>query len=63
MKNGPSKHQTKILLYTPIVICGFRTSSFNERVDRLAKGLLFIGIKPGDKVGVWAKNVPPIGQH
>lgn len=36
----------------------FSYKQFNERVDRLAKGLLFIGIKPGDKVGVWAKNVP-----
>jgi len=36
----------------------FSYSQFNERVDQLAKGLLFIGIKPGDKVGIWAKNVP-----
>ncbi|WP_319479802.1 AMP-binding protein [uncultured Draconibacterium sp.] len=36
----------------------FSYKQFNERVDSLAKGLLFIGIKPGDKVGVWAKNVP-----
>ena len=32
--------------------------SFNERVDRLAKGLLAIGIQKGDHVGVWARNVP-----
>ena len=31
---------------------------FNERVDRLAKGLLAIGIQKGDHVGVWARNVP-----
>ncbi len=31
---------------------------FNKRVDTLAKGLLSIGVKKGDKVGVWAKNVP-----
>lgn len=36
----------------------FSYSQFNERVNQLAKGLLYIGIKPGDKVGVWAKNVP-----
>jgi fatty-acyl-CoA synthase len=36
----------------------FTYSEFNKRVDALAKGLLFIGIKPGDKVGIWAKNVP-----
>ncbi len=36
----------------------FTYSAFNDRVDRLAKGLLYIGVKPGDKVGIWAKNVP-----
>ncbi len=36
----------------------FTYGEFNNRVDALAKGLLFIGIKPGDKVGIWAKNVP-----
>jgi fatty-acyl-CoA synthase len=36
----------------------FTYSQFNERVNRMAKGLLSIGVKPGDKVGVWATNVP-----
>lgn len=36
----------------------FTYRQFNERVNNLAKGLLYIGVKPGDKVGVWAKNVP-----
>jgi len=36
----------------------FTYAEFNDRVDQLAKGLLFIGIRPGDKVGIWAKNVP-----
>jgi fatty-acyl-CoA synthase len=36
----------------------FTYSQFNERVDRLAKGLISIGVKPGDKVGIWATNVP-----
>ena len=36
----------------------FSYAEFNERVDNLAKGLLSIGVKKGDKVGVWAKNVP-----
>ncbi|HPJ57819.1 MAG TPA: AMP-binding protein [Kiritimatiellia bacterium] len=31
---------------------------FDERVNRLAKGLLAIGIGKGDHVGIWAKNVP-----
>jgi fatty-acyl-CoA synthase len=36
----------------------FTYAQFNKRVDNLAKGLLYIGVKPGDKVGIWAKNVP-----
>ena len=31
---------------------------FNDRVNQLAKGLMSIGVKPGDKVGMWATNVP-----
>jgi fatty-acyl-CoA synthase len=27
-------------------------------VDKLAKGLMYIGVGKGDKVGVWANNVP-----
>lgn len=36
----------------------FSYAEFNNRVDKLAKGLLYIGIQPGDKVGIWANNVP-----
>ena len=33
-------------------------AEFDERTDRLAKGLLAIGMEPGDHLGVWARNVP-----
>jgi fatty-acyl-CoA synthase len=36
----------------------FTYSQFNQRVDQLAKGLMSIGVKQGDKVGIWATNVP-----
>ncbi|MBP1946716.1 AMP-binding protein [Methanobacterium petrolearium] len=36
----------------------FTYKEFDERVNLLAKGLLAIGIKKGDHVGIWAKNVP-----
>jgi fatty-acyl-CoA synthase len=36
----------------------FTYAQFNDRVDKLAKGLISIGVKPDDKVGVWATNVP-----
>ena len=36
----------------------FTYAQFDKRVDYLAKGLLAIGIKRGDHVGMWATNVP-----
>lgn len=36
----------------------FTYAEFNERVDRLSKAFIQIGIQKGDKVGVWAKNIP-----
>jgi len=36
----------------------FSYSEFNQRVDLLAKGLLHIGMRPGEKLGIWANNVP-----
>jgi fatty-acyl-CoA synthase len=36
----------------------FTYGEFDERVNRLAKGMLAIGIKKGDHVGIWAPNVP-----
>lgn len=36
----------------------FTYLQFNERVDRLARGLISIGVKKGDKIGIWATNVP-----
>ena len=32
-------------------------AEFDERTDNLAKGLLAIGMKPGDHLGVWARNI------
>ena len=36
----------------------FSYKEFNERANKLAKGLIAIGIEKGDHVGIWAKNVP-----
>ncbi len=36
----------------------FNYSQFNERVEDLAKGLLALGLKKGDHIGIWARNVP-----
>ncbi len=31
---------------------------FSDEVDRTAKGLLAMGVKPGEHVGIWATNLP-----
>jgi fatty-acyl-CoA synthase len=36
----------------------FTYSNFDKRVNKLAKGLLSIGVQKGHHVGVWATNVP-----
>ena len=36
----------------------FTYKQFDERVNKLAKGLLSIGVTKGDHVGIWALNVP-----
>jgi len=36
----------------------FTYKQFDERVNKLAKGLLSIGVTKGDNVGIWALNVP-----
>ncbi len=36
----------------------FSYATFNQRVDNLAKSLLYLGLRKGDKLGVFANNVP-----
>ena len=36
----------------------FTYKAFNERVNCFALGLMSIGVKHGDKIGIWAPNVP-----
>ena len=33
-------------------------ADFDRRTDDMAKGLMAIGVRKGDHVGVWARNVP-----
>ncbi len=33
-------------------------AQFSEDVDKFAKGLISLGVKPGDHVAIWATNVP-----
>lgn len=43
--------------YTPTATTE-RPGEFSETVDRVAKGLMALGVKKGDKVAIWATNVP-----
>ncbi len=57
------EHWVKVQPYDEFLIYPDRQlrltyEDFNARVDRFAKGLLHIGVGHGDKVGVWAKNIP-----
>ena len=36
----------------------FTYKEFDERVNTFAKGLMALGVKKGDKIGIWAKNIP-----
>jgi len=36
----------------------FTYKDFNERVNRMAKGLMSLGVKHGTHVGIWSQNVP-----
>ena len=33
-------------------------AEFAAEVDRVAKGLIGLGVEPGDKVGIWMTNQP-----
>lgn len=33
-------------------------AEFDARTDHLARGLLAIGMRPGDHLGIWARNIP-----
>jgi len=54
VKNDPER---EFMIY-PDRDLRFTYKEFDERVNMLAKGLLEIGIKKGDHVGIWATNVP-----
>lgn len=36
----------------------FSYRQFNQRVNNLAKGFIYLGVESGDKVAIWAKNIP-----
>ncbi len=53
-----ARHPDKEFMIYPDRDLRFTYAEFNRRVNRLAKGLLAIGLKKGDHLGIWATNVP-----
>jgi len=52
------KHPDRDFIIYPDRGLKFTYKDFDERVNMFAKGLLSMGIKKGDHVGIWARNVP-----
>jgi fatty-acyl-CoA synthase len=44
-------------LIVPYQNVRWRYSDLNDRVDEMAAGLLALGLRPGDRLGIWAPNM------
>jgi fatty-acyl-CoA synthase len=57
------REKTQVFPYHDFIVYAdrnlrFTYAEFDRRVDDFARGLLSIGVKSGDHVGIWATNVP-----
>ena len=53
-----ARHPDKEFIVYPDRNLRFTYAEFDRRVNALAKGLLAIGLRKGDHLGIWATNVP-----
>ena len=58
IREGAEKNPDKDFIIYSDRDLRFTYREFDKRVDDLAKGLISIGIKKNDNVGIWATNVP-----
>ncbi|MFB6318911.1 AMP-binding protein [Saccharicrinis sp. FJH54] len=58
LENIVTKTPDKDFIIYPDRNLRFTYKAFDDRVNKLAKGLLTLGIQKGDHVGIWATNVP-----
>jgi len=58
LEKGVKEHPGRDFMVYPDRALRLSYKEFDDRVNLLAKGLLSIGIKKGDHVGIWALNVP-----
>jgi len=50
------QHGDREALVVPHQDVRWTYKEFDERVSRLAAGLLALGLRPGDRIGIWAQN-------
>jgi fatty-acyl-CoA synthase len=53
-----ARHPAKEFIVYPDRGLRFTYAEFDRRVNALAKGLLAVGLRKGDHLGIWATNVP-----
>ncbi|MDR1165866.1 MAG: AMP-binding protein [Deltaproteobacteria bacterium] len=58
LEENASKYPGEDALIYPAASKRYTWGSLNDEVDRLARGLIAFGVKPGDRVSMWATNVP-----
>ena len=56
LKNIAARHGDNDALVVPHQHVRWTYRDFDERVTRLAAGLLKLGLQPGDRVGIWSQN-------
>ncbi|MEW6371429.1 MAG: AMP-binding protein [Pseudomonadota bacterium] len=56
LKNVAARHGDNDALVVPHQDVRWTYREFDERVTRLAAGLLKLGLQPGDRVGIWSQN-------
>jgi fatty-acyl-CoA synthase len=58
LENEVARHPDREFMVYPDRNLSFTYAQFDRRVNHLAKGLLAIGLRKGDHLGIWATNVP-----
>lgn len=58
LENNAKKYPDKEFIVYPLHNIKWTYKDFNEWTDRIAAGLLKSGLKCGDRLGIWAINIP-----
>lgn len=58
LEDGAAQYPNKAFIVYSDRNLRFTYKDFNNRVDKVAKGLLSLGLRKGDHLGIWATNIP-----